>query len=232
MPKRLYTIGVGPGSIKYITDIAREAIFKSRYIIGYQYTISAVESLIDKNKQEIYVISLKNQEERYQYIYDRMKDEEYCAVLFTGDVNFSESEVVDRLLEIFGEKNVEIIPGISSIQIAAAKSKVPLDKAHIVTFHVTTDIEQKKKELVRSIILRRDIILLPRPWPSDSEKNFMQSEIAIFLKENRIDTSNLNVWVFEHLTNVSKETVFRGKVSDLEGLKFSDLSVVVINHIR
>lgn len=232
MPKRLYTIGVGPGSIKYITDIAREAIFKSRYIIGYQYTISAVESLIDKNKQEIYVISLKNQEERYQYIYDRMKDEEYCAVLFTGDVNFSESEVVDRLLEIFGEKNVEIIPGISSIQIAAAKSKVPLDKAHIVTFHVTTDIEQKKKELVRSIILRRDIILLPRPWPSDSEKNFMQSEIAIFLKENRIDTSNLNVWVFEHLTNDSKETVFRGKVSDLEGLKFSDLSVVVINHLR
>ena len=231
MPKRLYTIGVGPGSIKYITDIAREAIYKSRYIIGYQYTISAVESLIDKNKQEIYVISLKNQEERYQYIYDRMKDEEYCAVLFTGDVNFSESEVVDRLLEIFGEKNVEIIPGISSIQIAAAKSKVPLDKAHIVTFHVTTDIEQKKKELVRSIILRKDIILLPRPWPSDSEKNFMQSEIAIFLKENRIDTSNLNVWVFEHLTNDNKETVFRGKVSDLEGLKFSDLSVVVINHI-
>ncbi|MGN6632798.1 MAG: precorrin-6y C5,15-methyltransferase (decarboxylating) subunit CbiE [Nitrososphaeraceae archaeon] len=232
MPKRLYTIGVGPGSIKYITDIAREAIYKSRYIIGYQYTISAVESLIDKNKQEIYVISLKNQEEQYQYIYDRMKDEEYCAVLFTGDVNFSESEVVDRLLEIFGEKNVEIIPGISSIQIAAAKSKVPLDKAHIVTFHVTTDIEQKKKELVRSIILRKDVILLPRPWPSDSEKNFMQSEIAIFLKENRIDTSNLNVWVFEHLTNDSKETVFRGKVSDLEGLKFSDLSVVVINHIR
>ena len=232
MPKRLYTIGVGPGSIKYITDIAREAIYKSRYIIGYQYTISAVESLINKNKQEIYVISLKNQEEQYQYIYDRMKDEEYCAVLFTGDVNFSESEVVDRLLEIFGEKNVEIIPGISSIQIAAAKSKVPLDKAHIVTFHVTTDIEQKKKELVRSIILRKDIILLPRPWPSDSEKNFMQSEIAIFLKENRIDTSNLNVWVFEHLTNDSKETVFRGKVSDLEGLKFSDLSVVVINHIR
>ena len=60
----------------------------------------------------------------------------------------------------------------------------------------------------------------------------MQSEIAIFLKENGIDTSNLNVWVFEHLTNDNKETVFRGKVSDLEGRKFSDLSVVVIDQIR
>jgi cobalt-precorrin-7 (C5)-methyltransferase len=229
LSKRLYTIGVGPGSVKYITDIAREAIYKSRYIIGYKYTISAIESLIDKNKQEVYVITLKNQEQLYRQIYDKMNDEEYCAVLFTGDVNFSESEVVDRLLEIFGEKNVEIIPGISSIQIAAAKSKVPLDKAHIVTFHVTTDIEQKKEELVRSIIHRKHIILLPRPWPSDSKKNFMQSEIAIFLKENGIDTSNLNVWVFEHLTNDNKETIFRGKVSDLEGRKFSDLSVVVID---
>jgi cobalt-precorrin-7 (C5)-methyltransferase len=232
LPKRLYTIGVGPGSIKYITDIAREAIYKSRYIIGYKYTISAIESLIDRNKHEIYEITLKNQEEIYQLIHDRMEDNECCAVLFTGDVNFSESEVVDRLLEIFGEKNVEIIPGISSIQIAAAKSKVPLDKAHVVTFHVTTDIEQKKKELVRSIIHKKDIILLPRPWPKDSKKNFMQSEIAIFLKENGIDTSNLNVWVFEHLTNDNKETVFRGKVSDLEGRKFSDLSVVVIDQIR
>ena len=228
----MYTIGVGPGSIKYITDIAREAIYKSRYIIGYKYTISAIESLIDRNKHEIYEITLKNQEEIYQLIHDRMEDNECCAVLFTGDVNFSESEVVDRLLEIFGEKNVEIIPGISSIQIAAAKSKVPLDKAHVVTFHVTTDIEQKKKELVRSIIHKKDIILLPRPWPKDSKKNFMQSEIAIFLKENGIDTSNLNVWVFEHLTNDNKETVFRGKVSDLEGRKFSDLSVVVIDQIR
>ncbi len=119
----MYTIGVGPGSIKYITDIAREAIYKSRYIIGYKYTISAIESLIDRNKHEIYEITLKNQEEIYQLIHDRMEDNECCAVLFTGDVNFSESEVVDRLLEIFGEKNVEIIPGISSIQIAASEIK-------------------------------------------------------------------------------------------------------------
>lgn len=232
MPKRLYTIGVGPGSIKYITDIAREAIYKSRYIIGYQYTISVVESLIDKNKQEIYVISLKNQEEQYQYIYDRMKDEEYCAVLFTGDVNFSESEVVDRLLEIFGEKNVEIIPGISSIQIAAAKSRVPLDKTHIVTFHVSGDIEQKKLELVKAILEQKSVILLPRPWPRDITRRFMESDIAIFLKENGIDTSNLKVWVFENLTQYNKETIFKGKVNELEKKEFIELSVMVIDQVK
>ena len=44
-------------------------------------------------------------------------------VPFTGDVNFSESEVVDRLIEIYDE--VEIIPGISSTQVAASRAKVP-----------------------------------------------------------------------------------------------------------
>jgi len=33
------------------------------------------------------------------------------VIPFTGDVNFSESEVVDRLVEIFGD--VELVPGIS-----------------------------------------------------------------------------------------------------------------------
>ena len=42
-------------------------------------------------------------------------------VPFTGDVNFSESEVVDRLIEIFGD--IQIVPGISSIQVAASRAK-------------------------------------------------------------------------------------------------------------
>jgi cobalt-precorrin-7 (C5)-methyltransferase len=157
-----------------------------------------------------------------------MKDGEYCAVPFTGDVNFSESEVVDRLLEIFGDDNVEVIPGISSIQVAAAKARVPTDKAFIVTFHVTGDIEQKKKELLQAVKQGRSVILLPRPWPSDPAKHFMQSEIAKFLRQNDIDTAKLKAWVFEHLTT-EKETTFRGTVAELEGKEFSDLSAMVID---
>ena len=106
----------------------------------------------------------------YNDIYNKMADNDYCTVTFTGDVNFSESEVVDRLLEIFGDDNVEIIPGISSIQIAAARCKVPLDKAHVVTFHVSGDIEGKKLELVNAIVNGKSVILLPRPWPRDPKK--------------------------------------------------------------
>jgi cobalt-precorrin-7 (C5)-methyltransferase len=42
----------------------------------------------------------------------------------------------------------------------------------------------------------------------------------------------LNTFVFEYLTNVEKETTFKGKVSELEGKEFSNLSVIVIDQTK
>ena len=229
MPKRLFVIGVGPGDPDYIIPIAKEKIQISKYIIGYKYTLTTIEKLLDKKRQQIYEITMRSQESTYQQVYENMNDDEYCTVPFTGDVNFSESEVVDRLLEIFGNENVEVIPGISSIQIASSKSKVPLDKASIITFHVTGNIQQKKMELLKSVSENKSVILLPRPWPNDLSKNFMPADIALFLKDNGIDTRKINVWVFEYLTNKEKETTFKGKLIDLEDKTFSDLSVMIID---
>jgi cobalt-precorrin-7 (C5)-methyltransferase len=232
LPKKLFVIGVGPGSSRYLTDAAKDAISKSRYVIGYKYTLLIIESVIERSKQQVSEITMENQETVYNDVYNKMADNDYCTVTFTGDVNFSESEVIDRLLEIFGDDNVEMIPGISSIQIAAARCKVPLDKAHVVTFHVSGDIEEKKLELVNAIVNGKSVILLPRPWPRDPKKNFMQSDIAIFLRKNGVDTSNLKVWVFEHLTQDEKETVFKGNVSNLEGKYFDPFSVMVIDQVK
>lgn len=231
MAKRLFAIGVGPGSPKYLTDAAKDAIGKSKYIVGYKYTLATIESIIDKARQEVFEVTMKSQEQVYQEVYNKMRDGEYCTVPFTGDVNFSESEVVDRLLQIWGDDNTEIVPGISSIQAAAAKARVPTDKAFIVTLHVTGDIEHKKAELLEAVRQGRSIIVLPRPWPQEPEKRFMQSHIARFLRENGIDTSLLKVHVFEHLTT-DKETSFEGKVSDLESREFSDLSAMVIDQTK
>ena len=210
----------------------KDAISKSRYVIGYKYSLTIIESVIDKSKQQVSEITMQNQEMIYNDIYNKMADNDYCTVTFTGDVNFSESEVVDRLLEIFGDDNVEIIPGISSIQIAAARSKVPLDKAHVITFHVSGDIEAEKSELVNALANGKSVILLPRPWSRDPKKNFMQSDIAIFLRKNGVDTSSLMVCVFEHLTQDDKETVFKGKISNLEGKYFDPFSVMVIDQVK
>lgn len=207
-----------------------DIIKKSRFIIGYKYTLNTINHLIDRSYHQIFEITMRNQEDVYLNVFNNlMNKDDICTVPFTGDANFSESEVVDRLLNLFGDNNVEIIPGISSIQIASAKSRVPLDKANIITFHVTGDIEEKKIDLIKSIIDKKSVILVPRPWPTDQSKNFMPAEISSYIKEKGIDTSTIDVWVFENLTNNEKETVYKGKLDSLGNKNFNDLSVMVID---
>ena len=220
---KVYAVGVGPGSPKYVTEIVKNIIQNCDIVIGYKYTLKTIRDFIDG--KEIYEITMNDQEKSYQKILPELGDRT-LVIPFTGDVNFSESEVVDRLIEIFGE--VEIVPGISSIQVAAAKAMVPLDKSKVITLHVTTSIEEKKLELQKALIDGFSVILVPRPWPKKPEKHFMPSEIAIYLRENGFNTEKMKVNVFGALTT-EDETIFEGTVKDLEGKEFSDLSVMVFN---
>jgi len=222
---KVYAVGVGPGSPKYVTEIVKEIIQNCDIVIGYKYTLKTIEHLI-KGK-EIYEITMKDQEESYQKIVPELGDRT-LVIPFTGDVNFSESEVVDRLIEIFGE--VEIIPGISSIQVAASRAQVPLDKSKVITMHVTTPIEDKKLELQKALIDGFSVVLVPRPWPNQPNKHFMASEIALYLREHGFETDKIKVHIFEAITT-ENETSFVGTVKDLEGKEFSDLSIMVFNQI-
>jgi|TARA_B100001167_G_scaffold42046_1_gene23911 precorrin-6y C5,15-methyltransferase (decarboxylating) CbiE subunit len=220
---KVFAVGVGPGASDCVTEDVKKIILGSDVIVGYGYTLYTISNLI-RDKQ-VHEITMENQEEVYQKISEELGDGT-LVVPFTGDVNFSESEVVDRLIEIFGD--VEIVPGISSIQVAASKAKVPIDKSKVITMHVTTSIEEKKLELQKALVDGYNVILIPRPWPKDPEKHFMQSEVAKYLKQNGFDTSKMKVCVFEALTT-ENEIVFEGTVDQLEGKEFSDLSVMVFN---
>ena len=153
---KVYAVGVGPGSPSFVTNVIKDVISKCDVVIGYGYTLKTIEGFL--NGQQKIEVTMKNQEESYQKI--AAEDDHTILVPFTGDVNFSESEVVDRLIEIFDE--VEIIPGISSIQVAAAKARVPIDKSKVITMHVTTPIEEKKLELQKALIDGFSVILVPR----------------------------------------------------------------------
>ena len=222
---KVYAVGVGPGSPDYITENVKKIILESDVVIGYKYTLNIISNFLQE--KEVYEITMEDQEGMYQKISQELGDR-ILVVPFTGDVNFSESEVVDRLIEIFGD--VDIIPGISSVQVAASKSKVPLDKSKTITMHVTTSIESKKIELQKALVDGYNVILIPRPWPKDPERHFMPSEIVKYLKQNGFDTSEMKVHVFEALTT-ENETSFEGTADQLEGKEFSDLSVMVFNQV-
>ena len=223
---KVYAVGVGPGSSDYVTKTVEEIIRNSDVVVGYKYTLRTIENFL--SGKEIHEITMQTQEDVYQKVQKNL-GEKTLVIPFTGDVNFSESEVVDRLIEIFG--NVKIVPGISSIQVAAAKARVPLDKSKVITMHISTSIEREKIELQKALLDGLSVVLVPRPWPKEPTKHFMPSEIAFYLKKNGFDTTKLKVHVFENLTT-EKETSFVGMVNDLEGKEFSDLSVMVIDQSK
>ena len=220
---KVFAVGVGPGSPDHVTEIVKKIIVSADVIVGYEYTLKTIFNLVQDKK--VHAITMEDQEKTYQQIKKDLGGG-VLVVPFTGDVNFSESEVVDRLIEVFGD--VEIVPGISSIQVAASKAKVPIDKSKVITMHVTTSIEEKKLELQKALIDGYSVILVPRPWPKNPEKHFMPSEIVKYLKQSGFDTSKMKVHVFEALTT-EDEASFDGTAEQLEGKEFSDLSVMVFN---
>jgi cobalt-precorrin-7 (C5)-methyltransferase len=222
----VYAVGIGPGSLEFITKKVEDILRKSDVIIGYKYTLNTIRDLI--SGKEVYEITMNTQEEVYQKL-QKSLGEKILVIPFTGDVNFSESEVVDRLIEIFGD--VHIVPGISSIQVASSLAKIPLDKSKIITMHISTSIEREKIELQKALLDGFNVVLVPRPWPKDPSKHFMPSEIAFYLKKNGFNTTEIKVHVFENLTT-DKETVFVGYVNDLEKKEFSDLSVMVFDQSK
>jgi len=223
---KVYAVGVGPGSSDNVTKTVEEIIRKSDVVVGYKYTLKTIENFL--SGKEIHEITMQTQEDVYQKVQKNL-GEKTLVIPFTGDVNFSESEVVDRLIEIFGD--IKIVPGISSIQVAAAKARVPLDKSKVITMHISTSIEREKMELQKALLDGLSVVLVPRPWPKEPSKHFMPSEIAFYLKKNGFDTKKLKVHVFENLTT-EKETSFVGMINDLEGKEFSELAVMVFDQSK
>ena len=222
----VYAVGVGPGSPRYVTGAAEDAISECDMVAGYRYTMDTIRHLLDG--KEIYHVTMADQEATYQHIRDTMGGRS-LVVPFTGDVNFSESEVVDRLVEIFGD--VEIIPGISATQVAASRSRMPMDKTRTITMHVTGDIEGKKRHMVQALREGLGVILVPRPWPGRSDLNFMPREISAYLEAEGFDTDALPVHIYENLTTPQEKT-YVGTAKSMADGEFSDMLVVVMGQNR
>lgn len=222
----MFAVGVGPGSAACLTGEAVAAIRDCDVVVGYERTLRTIRALT--GEKEVHTVTMESQDSTYREIAAGAGDRR-VVVPFTGDVCFSESEVVDRLAEIFG--GVELVAGVSSVQVAAARAGVPLDKAVVVTMHVSGSIDAKKADMLAAVRAATPVVAVPRPWPRDPGRNFMPSEIAAFLRGGGVDTESLRARVYENLT-MGDESVFDGTAAAMEGKQFSDMSVLVLGEAR
>lgn len=211
----LTIVGVGPGAPDYVIPAARKAIQRAHIVIGSERSLSLFRGEI---KGEILTLTGKNIDELLKYARDSEKMGKTVVLLSGGDPGFSGllGSVLDRL----GTKNeVNVIPGISSIQVCAARLGLCWEDAALFTFHNGVD-ENKKEELFKAVKSGKDVFLLPEP------KIFKPSDIAGFLIEKGVDKT-VKIVVCENLT-LKNEKIVETTLEKAVNQSFSSLCVMVV----
>jgi len=203
---KLYVVGIGPGSRDYLTQAACNAVNNSDTVIGSKRALDLFKT--DSQKIEI---SAKNMNESLKEALDKVENGKTVAILSTGDPGFS--GVLKPILNLKSGIEIEVIPGVSSVQLCAAKLKIPWDDADLITMHGKGISE----EILDIIDNGKPLIILP---------NFKPDELAKFLIENGVD-KNRKIAVCEKLS-YEDEKIVESTLKDISGMKFSHMCVVVV----
>jgi len=208
---KLYIIGIGPGSKEYLTEIAINTVKKADVTIGSKRAIDIFDNI-----NEAIVLNVKDLNEKLELSVDLATSGKNVCVLSTGDPGFS--GVLNPILKIANEKgfntdNIEVIPGISSLQLAAAKNKLSWDDANIMTFHGRENIE----DILEIIDNGQKTIALP----SKSVKDMAQ-----FLLDNGVNPSR-KVAICEKLS-YNDEKVVNMQLEEVANSDFTYMCVMII----
>lgn len=211
MENKIYIIGIGPGSSEYLTKKAVDTVKTSDYTVG---STRAIDLFDDVNNKIAF--NVKDLLDKLEKGVDLAIEGNTVSILSTGDPGFS--GVLNTVLRIANEKNfpeekIEVIPGISSLQLAAARNHIQWDNANVMTFHGRENIE----DILKVINNGKTTIALPSKKVRD---------MAQFLLDNGVN-EHREVVVCERLS-YDDEKIVRSTLKDIANSEFTYMCIMVI----
>lgn len=148
--KKLYVIGLGPGDAQHMTPAALAAIEESSIVTGYQVYLDLISGLIDG--KETFSTGMRMETERCREALRRAGEGAVVSLVCSGDAGiYGMAGLVLELQQLEGpeEVEVEVVPGISAVQGAAARLGAPLmhDFAVISLSDLLTDWQLIRRRL-------------------------------------------------------------------------------------
>ena len=207
MENKIYIIGIGPGSSEYLTKKAIDTVKSSDYTVG---STRAIDLFDDVNNKLAF--NVKDLLDKLEKGVDLAIEGNTVSILSTGDPGFS--GVLNTVLRIANDKNfpkekIEVIPGISSLQLAAARNHIQWDNANVMTFHGRENIE----DILKVINNGKTTIALPSKKVRD---------MAQFLLDNGVN-ENRQVVVCERLSYDDEKIV-----KDIASSEFTYMCIMII----
>ncbi|MDO9067882.1 MAG: cobyric acid synthase [Deltaproteobacteria bacterium] len=128
----LYIVGTGPGTVEHMTDAAKQAIARADTIIGYDNYIEQVRPLL--SGKHVISSGMMQEVQRCREAISRSNNGEAVALISGGDSGiYGMAGLVLELIEMaikerpdILQPDVQVIPGISAVQAAAALLGAPL----------------------------------------------------------------------------------------------------------
>lgn len=221
----VHAVGVGPGSPAFLTGRGEDLLAAADVVVGFETVLDVIR---DSTNATLLSCGYDDQEETLAAFADRVADGADGVAVLMGDPNVSGYQFLGRV-ERAVDGPVGVVPGISSIQMAASRARTPIEHATVISLHRRGSIETELERLVADAG-ERHLLVLPRPYDT------MPEDIATHLRDNSVDPS-LSMRIYERLTHAD-ESVTQTTVGDLarhesepetnDDSDFSDLSVVVV----
>lgn len=204
---KLYLVGTGPGSSDYLTEAAIKASESVDVLVGSQRALD----LFPGFSGETLLLKARNMDEMMKKSVSLVEDGKNVAILSTGDPGFS--GVLKPIMNIRDDLDLEVVPGISSLQLAAARLQISWDDVNLITLHGKGNSDAVLDLLDNG----KATIVLP---------DFRVEKLAQFLLGNGINPER-KVTVCERLS-YPDERLFTGTVKEVASEEFSYLCVMVI----
>ncbi|WP_254523490.1 cobalt-precorrin-7 (C(5))-methyltransferase [Natrinema caseinilyticum] len=245
MADPVYAVGVGPGNPEYLTPRGERAIGEADVVVGFA---TVVEFVAEKTDADLLTCGYEDEAATLEEFADRVAAGESGTAVAMGDPNHSGYQFVGKVQDAVerasrnpdshahrdaverGESDVpvRIVPGISSLQVAASRARTPMEDAEFVTLHKSGDLESDMDRLAAAVH-DRHLLVLPRPYDR------MPADIAASLLEQGAEPT-LEALVLERLTHDDEE-IHRFTLAELsefaggsgrDDTPFSDLVVLAV----
>jgi len=217
-------VGIGPGNPDYLTRRAARAVREADVVVGFE---TVVDFVADETTADLLTCGYADESATLSAFADRVAAGDRGTAVLMGDPNHSGYQFLGKV-ERAVDAPVTVIPGVSSLQVAASRARTPMEDAAFITLHKSGDLDPDRARLVDAVG-DRHLLVLPRPF------DWMPGDIADLLVESGADPT-LDALVFERLTHpderVTRTTLDDLRVSagggDRESTPYSDLSVLVV----
>lgn len=124
---RLFVVGLGPGARDLLTGQAREAICRAEVVVGYDGYFAGISDLV--TGKECHALPLTRETERARLAVEQLRAGRVVCVISSGDPGVY--AMASLVLECAAEDeplldDIEIVPGVSAVNAAAALLGAPL----------------------------------------------------------------------------------------------------------